>query len=119
MTVIHDRNGKNADPMVRLREEIIRCFVTESPDQRRQPLTYRHSRMPDGATSGAVEEHEHTIKRRTPGMAAAGASRATADGFIHTTLCRLPLDCLSSKDVELEGIHRLCREASAALNSHR
>jgi hypothetical protein len=106
---IHDCHDDNPDPMVRLREEIIRCFITESPDQRRQPLTYAH-RM--NADSGS-DEYQHTIKQRTPGMG------VTADGFIHTTLCRLPLECLSSHDVELDKVHRLCREASATLNGHR
>jgi len=112
--VVHDRHGKNIDPMVRLREEIIRCFITESPDQRRQPLTYQH-RMNDRKDSltPAKLERQHTIKGKTPGMG------VSADGFIHTTLCRLPLDCLSSEDIELDLVHRLCREASATLNGHR
>ena len=60
-------------------------------------------------------ERQHTIEQRTPGMGAPGS----ADGFIHTTLCRLPLECLSYYDVELDKIHRLCREASATLSGHR
>mmetsp|Transcript_919 Transcript_919/g.1902 ORF Transcript_919/g.1902 Transcript_919/m.1902 type:complete len:202 (-) Transcript_919:67-672(-) len=101
--------------MVRLREEIIRCFITESPDQRRKPLTYQHRMSDTNGTmdSDEVLERQHTIKQRTPGMG------VTADGFIHTTLCRLPLECLSSQDIELDKIHRLCREASATLNGHR
>lgn len=109
---IYDRHGENFDPMVRLREEIIRCFITESPDQRRQPLTYAHQMNADSGSDEYLER-QHTIKQRTPGMG------VTADGFIHTTLCRLPLECLSSRDVELEEVHRLCREASATLNGHR
>ena len=109
--VIYDRHGENPDPMVRLREEIIRCFITESPDARRKPLTYQHRMNAD--SDDYLEERQHTIKQRTPGMG------VTADGFIHTTLCRLPLECLSSQDVELEEVHRLCREASATLNGHR
>ena len=109
--VIYDRHGENPDPMVRLREEIIRCFITESPDQRRKPLTYQHQM--NSTDSDEYLERQHTIKQRTPGMG------VTADGFIHTTLCRLPLECLSSYDVELEEVHRLCREASATLNGHR
>lgn len=112
--VIVDRHGTNIDPMVWLREEIVRCFITESPDQRRQPLTYQHNKSNgDRAEDNAMQQH--TILQRTPGMGKPGA----ADGFIHTTLCRLPLDCLSSKDVELDKIHRLCREVSATLNGHR
>jgi len=110
---IHDRHGENIDPMIRLREEIIRCFITESPDQRRQPLTYKHRMSDNDTSSDEIADMQHTIKRRTPGMG------LTADGFIHTTLCRLPLECLSSQDIELEEIHRLCREVSATLNGHR
>lgn len=109
---IHDRHGDNVDPMVRLREEIIRCFITESPDLRRKPLTYQ-DKMNESADSDEILERQHTIKQRTPGMG------VTADGFIHTTLCRLPLECLSSNDIELDQIHRLCREASATFNGHR
>lgn len=111
---IEDRHGESTDPMVRLREEIIRCFVTESPDQRRKPLTYQHMKGDE------FFERQHTIKKKTPGTAPLlGMASSSADGFIHTTLCRLPLDCLSSQDVELDMIHRLCREASATLNGHR
>jgi hypothetical protein len=46
--IIYDRHGENPDPMVRLREEIIRCFITESPDQRRKPLTYQHQMNASG-----------------------------------------------------------------------
>ena len=139
--IIHDRHGESTDPMVRLREEIIRCFTTVSPDQRRQPLTYQHrmsnqqmsdlgNQPPPTPVRGNNEkgtkalpkmpddiglERQHTIEQRTPGMGAPGS----ADGFIHTTLCRLPLECLSYYDVELDKIHRLCREASATLSGHR
>ena len=109
---IYDRHGENPDPMIRLRNEIIRCFITESPDQRRQPLTYQH-RMSTTSDPDDHLERQHTIKQRTPGMG------VSADGFIHTTLCRLPLECLSFNDVELEEVHRLCREVSATLNGHR
>ena len=57
-------------------------------------------------------KRSNTIERRTPGM-------GNNDGFIHTTLARLPLDCLSMTDVELEPIHRLCREATATYCGHR
>jgi hypothetical protein len=63
-------------------------------------------------TSLKQADRQHSIELRTPGM-------ASGDGFIHTTLCRLPLDCLSSEDVELEPIHRLCREATATYAGHR
>jgi hypothetical protein len=39
--------------------------------------------------------------------------------LFHTTLCRLPLDCLASHDVELEPLHRLCRETTATYAGHR
>jgi len=110
---IVDRHGTNIDPMVWLREEIVRCFITASPDQRRQPLTYQHNKS--AGDRAEDDAWQHTIRQRTPGMGKPGS----ADGFIHTTLCRLPLDCLSSKDVELEKLHRLCREVSATLNGHR
>jgi hypothetical protein len=58
------------------------------------------------------EDRQHTIEMKTPGM-------GQGDGFIHTTLCRLPLDCFSLADVELEPIHRLCREATATYCGHR
>lgn len=117
--IIRDRHGESVDPMLRLREEIIRCFITESPDQRRKPLTYHHT-MSESKTESEENlerppllERQHTITQKTPGMG------VSADGFVHTTLARLPLDCLSPYDVELEKVHRLCREASAALNGHR
>ena len=47
------------------------------------------------------------------------AVRSDHDGFIHTTLARLPLNCLSTNDVELAPIHRLCREATATYCGHR
>jgi hypothetical protein len=31
----------------------------------------------------------------------------------------LPLECLSKHDVDLDDIHRLCREATATLSGHR
>jgi hypothetical protein len=54
----------------------------------------------------------NTIELKTPGL-------GEHDGFIHTTLARLPLDCLSMTDVELGPIHRLCREATATFCGHR
>ena len=87
--------------------------ITESPDQRRKPLTYQHRMNASSEPDDEYLERQHTIKQRTPGMG------VTADGFIHTTLCRLPLECLSSQDIELDEVHRLCREASATLNGHR
>jgi hypothetical protein len=58
-------------------------------------------------------ERSDSIEMNTPGL---GESQ---DGFIHTTLARLPLDCLSMTDTELAPIHRLCREASATYCGHR
>jgi hypothetical protein len=57
-------------------------------------------------------KRQHSIEAKTPGMTG-------NDGFIHTTLARLPLECLSKHDVDLDDIHRLCREASATLSGHR
>jgi hypothetical protein len=37
-------DGENVDPMLRLREEIIGCYITESPDQRIKPLMYQHKK---------------------------------------------------------------------------
>lgn len=132
-TIIFDRHGDGIDPMLRLRAEIVRCFTTSSPDRRRLPLTHAHKmeekeRESDGINSNnekvPVEElsdgkvnikRYHTIEKKTPGYSEQGI----ADGFIHTTLCRLPSNCLSTSDVELGPIHRLCREASATLSGHR
>jgi hypothetical protein len=116
--LIYDRHGETIDPFVSLREEIVRCFTTSSPDFRRQPLTYQHmmSSGENEKSDGAFKsDRQHTIEKKTPGMGKMGK----ADGFIHTTLCRLPLECLSSNDVELNKIHRLCREATATLSGHR
>jgi len=55
---------------------------------------------------------QNSIEIKTPGL-------GSGDGFIHTTLARLPLDCLSMTDVDLEPIHRLCREATATYCGHR
>jgi hypothetical protein len=57
-------------------------------------------------------KRSNSIEDKTPGL-------GDADGFIHTTLARLPLDCLSMNDVELGPIHRLCREATATYCGHR
>lgn len=142
---VHDRHGDGPDPFVRLREEVVRCFTTGSLDRRRRPLTYQHRKganelgeplgggpgtprdgggggtgLPPAPTGGRGElRRQDTIEERTPGFAPAGADGGGADGFIHTTLARLPLECLSSRDVELGPVHRLCREASAALSGHR
>jgi hypothetical protein len=59
-----------------------------------------------------MKERQNTIELKTPGM-------GQGDGFIHTTLARLPLNCLSPSDVSLDKVHRLCREASATLSGHR
>lgn len=64
------------------------------------------------ATRKPQLKRQNTIELKTPGM-------GQGDGFIHTSLARLPLDCLSQHDVELENIHRLCREATATYCGHR
>jgi len=121
-TFIYDRHGENVDPFVRLRVEIVRCFTTEAETLRGEPLTYSDSKNnlttpPKAATANGglarpVLKRQNTIEEKTPGV-------GQGDGFIHTTLCRLPLDCLSQSDVKLDKVHRLCREASATLSGHR
>ena len=97
------------------------CFTTEDPDIKREPLTYTHknsaedlpvSPRPSVSAKRPTLKRQNTIEDKTPGL-------GQGDGFIHTTLCRLPLDCLSPHDVELEEIHRLCREATATYCGHR
>ena len=124
--------------MVKLRRDIVKCFTSEEPNNwGLLPLTYSSrynlnspvkgenvndtSRpAPDQGTPGR-EAHKpkrpqlkrsNTIELKSPGLGA-------HDGFIHTTLARLPIDCLSMSDVELEPIHRLCREATATYCGHR
>eukprot|EP00536_Pseudo-nitzschia_multiseries_P017488 jgi/Psemu1/70233/estExt_Genemark1.C_15840007 len=138
--VVCDRHATTIDPMVRLRREILDCFTNEEHEHNFQPLTHQHrtltldqnelqeiqaaansaeSKAPPSANDdesfvpkpGTIKRR-HTIELKTPGI-------GTGDGFIHTTLCRLPLDCFSSQDVELEPIHRLCREATATYSGHR
>eukprot|EP00537_Pseudo-nitzschia_pungens_P002912 CAMPEP_0172370024 /NCGR_PEP_ID=MMETSP1060-20121228/35776_1 /TAXON_ID=37318 /ORGANISM="Pseudo-nitzschia pungens, Strain cf. cingulata" /LENGTH=514 /DNA_ID=CAMNT_0013095157 /DNA_START=164 /DNA_END=1708 /DNA_ORIENTATION=+ len=133
--VVCDRHATTIDPMVRLRREILDCFTNEQHEHNFQPLTHQHRQNEleaqalgenegnEAPTSKAEEEEfcmpkpgtikrRHTIELKTPGL-------GSGDGFIHTTLCRLPLDCFSSQDVELEPIHRLCREATATYSGHR
>jgi hypothetical protein len=50
--------------------------------------------------------------RHLPGL-------GSGDGLIHTALFRLPLDCLSTRDLELEPIHRFCRGPTATYARHR
>ena len=65
-----------------------------------------------GKTPRPKLKRSNTIELKSPGL-------GDHDGFIHTTLARLPIDCLSMTDVELEPIHRLCREATATYCGHR
>lgn len=118
---IYDRHGENVDPFVRLRVEIVRCFTAEEAESelRGRPLTYSDSKHnlntpPRNGHVAArpVLKRQHSIEEKTPGF-------GQGDGFIHTTLCRLPLECLSQSDVSLDKVHRLCREASAFLSGHR
>lgn len=124
---IYDRHGEETDPFVKLRRDIVRCFTT---DQFGAPLTYNErigNVMAATATATATTNGEtvpstpaargnlvrqNSIELKTPGL-------GNGDGFIHTTLARLPLDCLSMKDVDLDPIHRLCREATATYCGHR
>ena len=85
--------------------------ASNNPDKARK-VTKSHS-MPAIPKPKPIEERVPTIELKTPGL-------GQGDGFIHTTLCRLPtLNCLSMSDVELEPIHRLCREATATYAGHR
>lgn len=118
---ITDRHATSIDPMVRLRREIVDCFTNEQNAHNFQPLTHTHRKntvtnlksleVPPVPPPGKLERR-HTIELKTPGL-------GSGDGFIHTTLCRLPLECFSMTDIELEPIHRLCREASACYSGHR
>jgi hypothetical protein len=117
-------------------QEIVRCFTTEIGDNRLKPLTYQDiiqkkalnqttslhgTTTTSSSTTSTVPStpdrrgglvREHSIEKMTPGL-------GSGDGFIHTTLCRLPLDCLSQHDVSLNDVHRLCREMSEAMCGHR
>jgi hypothetical protein len=132
--VIYDRHGQGVDPFVKLRRDIVRCFTAEDDYFGKEPLTYTHRHATDngGATQTPlspqgreepdlvseppgkrlVVERQNSIELKTPGL-------LHLDGFIHTTLARLPVDCLSTQDVELGDIHRLCREATATYGGHR
>ena len=135
-SVIYDRHGNGPDPFVKLRRDIVSCFTSD--EYNREPLTYTHrysgiTNNGAGVTpphmsrqEGTLDEEEedlpdpteepneraNTIELKTPGL-------GDHDGFIHTTLARLPLDCLSMTDVELGPIHRMCREATATYAGHR
>jgi len=68
--------------------------------------------LPQETPKPEPAKRRNTIEAKTPGL-------GDHDGFIHTTLARLPLNCLSMTDVELGPIHRLCREATATYCGHR
>lgn len=106
---IFDRHGEALDPFVKLRRNIVRCYTS---DDIGEPLTYK-SRIEQHKRAGKPQlKRQSSVETKTPGM-------GNYDGFIHITLARLPLDCLSTKDVSLEPIHRLCREATATYAGHR
>ena len=114
-------------PFLETTQEIVRCFTTESSDNRLKPLTYQdvvqQKQQSGGGGDSTVQStssipstserptltREHSIELKTPGL-------GSGDGFIHTTLCRLPLDCLSQNDVSLAQVHRLCRELTASMS---
>lgn len=134
--VVCDRHATTIDPMVRLRRAIVDCFTNDQHEHNFRPLTHHHmktkkKKRPAAATVSSKHSEKvaapplpplpplprkivrtHTIESKTPGV-------GSGDGFIHTTLCRLPLECFSTQDVELEPIHRLCREATATYSGHR
>ena len=139
---IFDRHGEEVDPFVKLRRDIVRFITDPDPGMKLEPLTYQQRKKqqqqqqqgqaatmqrnetpllnappvspppPPMPTKGQGNERNNTIEFKTPGVAG-------QDGFIHTTLARLPLDCLSMTDTELAPIHRLCREATATYCGHR
>lgn len=137
--IIFDRHGEGLDPVVKLRRDIVKCFTSEESNLRigQLPLTYSHRHFEDTTVSTPSKKKEkasgdkttktsfaeeppkrpklkrsNTIEMKSPGL-------GDHDGFIHTTLARLPIDCLSMNDIELEPIHRLCREATATYCGHR
>lgn len=126
--VVCDRHATTTDPMVRLRREIVDCFTNDRHQHKFRPLTHQHRKNESFSNEPPTPAKEpappplppapgkivrtHTIEAKTPGL-------GSGDGFIHTTLCRLPLECFSTHDVELEPIHRLCREATATYSGHR
>lgn len=114
--VIYDRHGEDEDPFVKLRRDIVRCFTTDvfggplTYGQRMEAMSMEIPPTPEAFRGNAIREN--SIELKTPGM-------GNHDGFIHTTLARLPVKCLSMDDVELGPIHRLCREATATYCGHR
>jgi hypothetical protein len=109
---IFDRHGEQEDPFVKLRTDIVHCFTSM---EKKEPLTYKHrfgEERKSERPSLERQDSDDTIVMKTPGL-------GNHDGFIHTTLARLPLDCLSMTDVELAPLHRLCREATATYCGHR
>ena len=129
VVTIYDRHGETIDPFVKLRADIVKCF-SGSEEILGPPLTYstRHVSVASPAPikqdlrreeafvcdstppippPAVPSSRQNTIELKTPGL-------GQHDGFIHTTLARLPLDCLSMSDVELAPIHRLCREATVS-----
>jgi hypothetical protein len=121
ITII-DRHATSIDPMVRLRREIVDCFTNEENEYNFKPLTHHHRKEtaqdlldleemineendddiplpPPPLPPKGKAKRRHSIEIKTPGL-------GRGDGFIHTTLCRLPIDCFSTEDIELEPIHR-------------
>ncbi|CAB9505174.1 expressed unknown protein [Seminavis robusta] len=122
---IFDRHGEGQDPIVKLRRDIVQCFTGEANNNYasgQEPLTYAHRHFvedPITPTTTTIEEapstkpkRRNTIELKTPGL-------GDRDGFIHTTLARLPISCLAMSDFELEPVHRLAREATATYCGHR
>ena len=122
---IFDRHGEDPDPFVRLRKDIVRSFTATGAFQtmQKEPLTYNHrffqsnneqsATLPEATPPReSMSRRENSIELKTPGIGG-------KDGFIHTTLARLPLECFSMSDVELAPIHRMCREATASYCGHR
>ena len=118
--IICDRHGDGIDPFVRLRREVSDCFTKVDTDiGNYEPLTYSSFYKKTSNNNNTAFpspppklQRQNTVELKTPGL-------NSNDGFIHTTLCRLPLHCLSSHDVNLEHVHKLCREATATYCGHR
>jgi hypothetical protein len=147
--IIFDRHGEGQDPMVKLRRDIVKCFSEETPwgqppltyshlyweeekadnvgtpneEEEEKKDDHQPAQTQMNPSSSMEPRHQrqpprrkmkrrNTIEWKSPGL-------GDHDGFIHTALARLPLDCLSMSDVDLSQIHRLCREATATYAGHR
>ena len=105
---VTDRHSTERDPFVHLRREIARCFTTASSCGRREPLT--HTSLA-GKGPPTLKRH-NTIEEKTPGM-------GEGDGFIHTTLARLPKSMSRYNVYNRDVVKGLCDEATKMLSGRR